>query len=822
LTGLFILFNLIGVSKPKPAFLAAVFFVSAATLCLEVSLTRYFSISQNYHFAFLVISIAFLGYGASGTFLSFFERKNPLEPDLFLSLSSLLFALSILASFALSNSIPFDFYQLPWDRRQIFLIFPYYLFFGLPFFFAGMTISFAITRLAAEAHKVYFFDLLGAGAGSFFAALVFLPRGEKGVFVLISALALIGCFLFSLKRRPLFLAFLFLLLLAEGLLLAYSPASLSFRLSPYKALPQALRYPQAKSFLTKWNSSYRVDTVDSPAVRFAPGLSLLYGDSLPPQLGVSVDAGELNAVTRFQGLGDPAFGFLSFLPSSFPYFFLAKPAALILEPRGGLDVQAAVTFKASRIKVIESNPLMIGLLRRELASFWGDLYKQKKIEVVFSQVRAALNEEKGRYDLIVIPLTDIFGAAATGLYGIGENYLFTVDAFTRLLDLLSPQGAISLTLYLLPPPRQEAKVLATWIEALENKRLQPSLCIAAIRTWGTLSLFIKKSPFTPGEVDRMRDYCSERLFDTAYYPGIRKEEMNIYNQTDRPDYEDLFPKLLSPSARREFYKDYLFEVEPATDNRPFLGDCFKWTRAKATYAAMGKNPAVFFQGKFLVGALLVQACTVAFILILLPRWIFRREKTSPRGTFWRVFLYFGLVGAAFIFIEIILIQKFILFLGQPLYSVSIVIFSLLLSSGLGSLCSAKILGEEPARRLRGILLLCAGLTAFYLILLSAFFHRFLGLSPSLKMAAALMIIFPLGFIMGMPFPTGIRLLQKTDRRLLPWAWSTNAFSTVIGAILAQGLALVLGYNAVWVLAAGAYLAVFFLLRFADHGNKSDA
>jgi predicted membrane-bound spermidine synthase len=237
---------------------------------------------------------------------------------------------------------------------------------------------------------------------------------------------------------------------------------------------------------------------------------------------------------------------------------------------------------------------------------------------------------------------------------------------------------------------------------------------------------------------------------------------------------------------------------------------------------MGRNPAVFFQGRFLLGALLLQACAVAFILILLPPWIFRREKSSRRGTFKRVFLYFGLIGAAFIFIEIILIQRFTLFLGQPLYSVSIVISSLLFSSGLGSLCSLKILGEEPARKIKGILLLCAGLTAFYLILLSAFFHGFLGFGPGLKMAAAFMIIFPLGFLMGMPFPTGIRLLKETDRRLLPWAWSTNAFSTVIGAILAQGLALSLGYNAVWSLAAGAYLAVFFLLCFTDHRNKADA
>ena len=816
------LFKFIAVIKPKPGFLAAIFCTSAATLCLEVSLTRYFSISQNYHFAFLVISIAFLGYGASGTFLSFFERRSRIEPDRFLSFSSLLFALSILVSFLLSNSIPFDFYQLPWDRKQILLVFPYYFFFGLPFFFAGATISFAITRLASVAHKIYFFDLLGAGTGSLFAALVFLPQGEKGVFVLISGLALIGCFLFSLTRRLLFRGFLFVLLLAEGLVFVISPGSLTFRISPFKALPQALRYPQAKHCLIKWNSSFRVDVVNSPATRFAPGLSLLYGDKLPPQLGLSVDSDELNAITKFQGAGDPAWKFLCFLPSSFPYFLVSAPRALILEPKGGLDVQAAVCFKASQIKIIESNPLIVGLLRHELASFWGDLYDRQNIEVVASQTRAALNREKETYDLIVISLTDIFGASATGLYGIGENYLFTVNSFSHLLDLLSPQGVVSLTLYLLPPPRQEAKVLATWIEALEKKGFLPASRIAAIRTWGTLSLFIKKSPFAPDEITKLKDFCRERLFDTAYYPGIRKEELNVYNQMDRPVYEELFPELLSATARREFYKGYLFEVEPATDNRPFFYNFFKWNKAKATYGALGKNPSVFLQGKFLLVILFVQACAAAFILILLPFWVFRRKKISKQRTFFQVFFYFSLIGAAFIFIEIVLIQRFILFLGQPLYSMSTVIFSLLFSSGMGSLSSGKILGKTPVRRLKSLLLLCSILSASYLLFLPAFIDKFIGLGLGIKIVISFISIFPLGFLLGFPFPTGIRLLEKAERRLLPWAWSANAFSTVINSILALGIAHSVGYNVVWALAAGAYLAVFPLLGFADHGHKSDA
>jgi hypothetical protein len=810
------------VEKPRLSLLAGVFFISAATLCLEVSLTRYLSISQNYHFAFLVISLAFLGYGASGTFLTLSRRWAESWGDRFLSLSSLLFSLTVLLSFFLSNSLPFDFFQLPWDKKQLIYILPYYIVLGLPFFFAGATISFVLTRLAAVAHKIYFFDLLGAGAGSYLATVVFLPRGERGVFVIISGLALLGCFLLSFHRRPLFLVFLSALLLAEVLVLSASPSWLGFRISPFKALPQALRYPQAKLCLTRWNSISRLDVINSPAVRFAPGLSLVGGSQPPLQLGLSVDGGDLNAVTKVSRLDSPDLDFLSFLPSSLPYFLFSRPSVLVLEPRGGLDVLEALVFRASKVTAFESNPLLSHLIQSELSSFCGSLYSRPGVKVVSEHLRAAMKKENDSYDLIVFGLTDVFGAAATGLHGIGENYLYTVESFVRLLDLLTPKGMISLTFYLLPPPRQEAKIIATWIEALERKQLDPTSRLTAIRTWGTLSLFIKKEPFHEQEITRLKDFCQKRLFDTVYYPGIKKEELNIYNQMDRPAYEELFRLLLDPARRKALFKNYLFEIKPATDNRPFFYDFYKWKKATATYEALGKNLTFLFEGKFLLGLLLFQAGLAALAFIMLPLSGLRRDSASPRGTLALVFFYFGLLGAAFIFIEIILIQKFILFLGHPLYSVSTVIFSLLFSSGLGSLSSKKILGLNLLKRLRACLFLCAFLTLVYLCLLPAFFEKFVGLSLGLKISLSLGLIFPLGFLMGFPFPTGIRLLERTNSKLIPWAWSANAFSTVINSVLAHLIALGTGYNVVLALAAGGYLAALPFLCFADHGNKMNA
>ncbi len=802
--------------------LGGIFFISSATLCLEITLTRYFSISQNYHFAFLVISIAFLGYGASGSVLSLLKKSPGWNEDKFLPLSSWLFSLAILVSFLVSNSLPFDFLRLSWDKNQLFYIFLYYFFLSFPFFFAGLTISFAVTRFSSFVNKVYFLDLLGAGTGSFLSALIFLPKGERGVFIFISFLACFASFLFCPKKLLLPKVFLFLFLAGEVFIFFYSPTWLNFRISPFKALPLALKYPQAKLHLTKWNAISRLDVLESPAVRYAPGLSLLYGEKLPPQLGLSQDGGEMSAVTHFENIQEPDLQFLSSLPSSLAYSFVQNPRVLVIEPKGGLDVLAALFFNSSRIKVTESNPLIPRLLHKELASSSGHLYDQKNIQSVSGHLRAALKKDRESYDLIVFSLTDVFGASGTGLYGFGENYLYTLDSFTQILERLTSQGVISMTLYLLPPPRQEIKLLATWIEALEKYKKDPRSHLIAIQTWGTISYFIKKSPFQAEEIEKLKAFASERLFDLVYYPGIKVEEVNIYNKFDKPLYYDLTLELLSSSQRKELYKNYLFEIKPVTDNRPFFYNLYKSNKLKATYRALGNKWLPFLEGEFLIPLLLLQALLIAFLFILLPLLILPKTRIAGKGAFLPVFFYFSLIGAAFMFVEITLIQKFILFLGHSLYSASTVIFSLLLSSGFGSFFSRNILGQDLQKKLKKVLLLAAALIILTLTFFPLFYKNFIGLSLVWRIILTFLFIFPLGFCLGFPFPTGIRLLDSKEKRLIPWAWATNAFSSVINSVLALLVAFWGGYNSVLLLAASSYLIALPFLGFANHGNKSNA
>jgi predicted membrane-bound spermidine synthase len=544
-------------------------------------------------------------------------------------------------------------------------------------------------------------------------------------------------------------------------------------------------------------------------------------NELPPQLGLSIDGGELTAVSNYQEEQIGASEFISFLPSALAYHLSEKPSALILDARGGLDLLTALFYKAKNIKVLESNPLLVKTLKKELAQHGGSLYENEKIHVVSGNTRTLLNQEKNSYDLIVFSLTDVFGSSSSGIHGFRENYLYTLESFMHLYQLLAPQGFISITLYLLPPPRQEIKMLATLFEAMEKNHLDPNAHLLAIRSWGTISYFIKRTRITEKNIDTLKAFSNERLFDLVYYPGIKAEETNRNNIFDKPIYYDLVLKLLSSQAREKLYENYLFKIEPATDNKPFFYNFFKLNKIRKTYKALGGRILPLLQGGFLIPFLFIQALLISFICILLPLLFMRKRFGEKRGIFPKILAYFSIIGAAFMFVEIIMIQKFILFLDHPLYSISTVIFSLLFSSGMGSLFSKHILGKKIKNRLRVSLVICSSLILLYLFLLPFLFEQFFGLTLPVKIIMTFFIIFPLGFIMGFPFPSGIRLLEQAEKRFIPWAWATNSFSSVLFSVAAIMIGVWSGYNFVLVLAAVSYLVALTLLDFSDHRDKTN-
>jgi hypothetical protein len=280
--------------------------------------------------------------------------------------------------------------------------------------------------------------------------------------------------------------------------------------------------------------------------------------------------------------------------------------------------------------------------------------------------------------------------------------------------------------------------------------------------------------------------------------------------------------LLSPSECEKFYEDYLFQVKPVSDDKPFFFNFFKLKKIKSTYTALGQKLLPLLQGELLVFILLVQALLVASGLILLPVFIRHKRKMHSKIRTGAVFFYFGFIGMSFISLEITFIQKFILFLGHPLYSMALTIFVLLFSSGTGSLMSKKILGRNYLKNVRIVFLLSGFLIIAYGFILPFLFNMFIGSNIIVKLFISFSMIFPLGFLMGFPFPTGIRLLKKDGASVIPWAWATNAFSSVVNSVAALAVAFWGGFTLIMFIAACGYLIAPLFLGFSSHGNKPHA
>ncbi|HAP68049.1 MAG TPA: hypothetical protein DCQ99_09845 [Nitrospinae bacterium] len=791
-----------------------IYLTSLSTLLFEISLTRIFSIAQWYHFAFMVVSMALLGYGISGTFLMLFPSILKRDTYTLLSNSALLFAISSPLAYIISNQIAFDPIKIAWDSMQIIYILFYYILFSIPFFFSGMTISIAISKFSEKVHRIYFSDLLGAGSGCIISLFIFFLFGASNAVAVASISGILASAFFYLKKKG--VPYRFFLIAIPLSIIIFSPTFMEIAISPYKGLSSALRYPDAKTIKTKWDSISRVDVIKSGAVRFAPGLSLKFQGELPEQLGLTVDGGSLNAVTRFTGNKDEI-AFTDYLPSAMPYYLIKPDNILIFDPRGGLDMLSAIYHGATNIESVEFYPLLTEIVKNDYREFSGGIYDKEKIGIKSGDGRTFIRQSKNRYDIIQISPGDAFASSSTGIYGLTEDYRFTVEAFRDYIEHLNENGILTITLYLLPPPRHELKVVSTAIKTLEEMGIiSPEKHISVVRTWGTITIIIKKGELNSDDINKIKDFCKERHFDIEYYPGIKKEETNIYNRFQEPLYFNLLTKIFNPDERKNFFNNYIFDVTPVIDDRPFFHHFFKWNTIAETYNTFGRKWQPFFEGGYLIPVVFIQALVVSIVFIILPLLFLRKinlEIFKMKDI--SFLLYFLLIGIGFMFAEISMIQQFILFLGHPVYSITTVLFTILISSGTGSYLSGRYFRDKGyeiiIRKFKFFLIILCGLIIIYSILLPYLFNRILFESIIYRQTLSFILLFPLGFFMGIPFPTGIKLLERYNTKIIPWAWCINGCSSVVSSILVIIIALTFGFKTALILSAVAYSGGFLML-----------
>ena len=791
-------------AAPRPP-LVSVALVSAAAVAAEIVLSRLFALVHWHHFAYMIIGLALLGFGASGTFLAIVHRRLLRRFGGAYLGSVAAFGVLVLAGPLLARELPFRAEALLWDPWQPLWLLLVFLVLALPFFCAATAIGLALVAFRGAAGRVYGADLAGAGLGSLGVLLLLFVAWPEDVLRVLAAAALLALCAGALELRMRGAAWVAgAAALGLAAVAAIPSPVLRFEPGPYKGLSQAMLVGGTRVVLERTSPLGRLTVIESPRVplRSAPGLSLGSASEPPPQLGIFTDGDDLQAVTAASS--DPnRLAFLGETPSALAYRLATPARVLVVGAGGGMEVLRARRLGAGRVDVIEQNPQLLRLLTEDLDDFTGGLFSDAATRLHSGDVRGFLATDDRRYGLIQVSLAG--GGGGAGLGGLTEDYLHTVESFRLLLAHLEPGGFLAVTHWAQVPPRDGLKLVATVVSALAaNGVTDAADRLLMIRGWQTATLLVKNGRVGAADVRRVREFCEALSFDPVWFPGIDPVEVNVYNQLPEPWYYDGVRQLLG-SSRDAFIAGYPFDIRPATDQRPYFRNFFRWPVLAQAWGGKDRGGMALLEaGYLLLAGTLLLALLAALVLILLPLALLTSLAGTARGTRWRVFAYFTGIGIAFMFVEIAFLQKLVLLVHHPTVALALVLATFLLGAGAGSTWSSHV----PAGRSRAVL---AGAVVAIVLLGAVYGQAFDALNAALAgwttAARALLgasMLAPLAFCMGLPFPLALRGL---DEPLVPWAWGINGCASVVSAALATLLAVDLGFGVVLALALALYAGV---------------
>jgi hypothetical protein len=816
--------------------------LSATGLGYEVALTRILSIAEWHHFAYMIISVALLGFAASGTVVALLGRRLDRCRVNGFRAGALVLVVALPGSNALVQAIPFETFELLVRPGQWGWLCLLYGVLAIPFFFVSWCILLGFLIESDRVGRVYFASLLGSGLGAVGVVGLMLVAPPSHLASLLTILV-VAAFLLSLSSRSLivWLAGLGVAGLAAALIGA--PA---IRVSQYKGLSYALDLPDARVVETVWSPLSVLTAVSSTYIRETPGQIAGYPmhelGELPEQAGLYFDADAVSPVHRFDGSLDP-FAFLDYVTSALPYQALERPRTLVIGAGGGTEVLNALQHGASHVTALELDPNVFRLVNGALAEFSGGLYSRPEVTPVVAEGRGWLEGNDGApFDLIQISLLDSFNASAAGVRAVSESYLYTIEAVGLYLNRLSRDGVLAITRWLRTPPRDAIKMFATLVETAERAGIDdPGRHLAMVRSWNTATLLLSRSPLSAERVRAIRVWADTRGFDLSWLPGLEASEVNRFTILDEPVYWEAARLILAPGAgvRERFYADYPFHVRPATDDRPHFFRFFKWTSLRRLVESVRLQwTNVVEWGYLVVVGTVVQATVAALLIVLLPLgvvlWLGRRrakaadsgdEAERPRTH--RVILYFSAIGLAYLFLELAFIQKLILFLHHPVYAVAVVLSAFLIFSGLGSAVADRYVGgvadrhgrggpgesgKTPRRLVGGAVLLIAIVMIGYLVLLPGLFSTGGGWPDPARILMSLGVLAPVAFLMGVPFPTALQVVSGRRQELVPWAWAVNGAASVMAPPVAVLVAIHWGFTAVVGLAVALYVGAYAVFR----------
>ncbi|MCE1164592.1 MAG: hypothetical protein LWX07_04220 [Bacteroidetes bacterium] len=783
--------------------LLGIFVISMASLLHEFTMTRILSVSLWYHFAFMIISVALLGIGVSGVALSLIPKILARPADKLLTVLSMIYAGSALLTFMISYYIPIDPFSLFTQKIQFFIIPLYYLLITIPFFFSGLVISSLLTKFSADVPRLYFFDLTGAGLACF-AFVILMPfAGGNGTIVFISALGFLGAMFFSYKKhKTLFLISMVLMVFVFAFLIKKDEL-LQIRVTPNKIYANYIAERPDLNEFSEWNTISKVDVMkeEDPSP-----------DGYNVYLAI-IDEG--NATTNIPNVRKMP-------PPTKPYdasnlAFIGHDSCdkvFVLGSGGGGEILVSMFHNAKKVTGVEINGILNDLISDIMAGWTGPLIKNNpKVELVTDDARSFVKRSKDKYDVIISAHTISASAVSSGAMSMVENYIMTKEAVRDYLKHLADGG----TLYISRPETQLPKLITTLKEAgeelgIRNDELNYVVFKRPPTEYEVTNSYLagvvyKKGGFDLADMMAMRNEASSLNLDIEYDPLTNQD--NIYKNL-----------ITSKDIRSEIAKIPSI-LTPATDDKPFFDDNFRFSDVNKSTVK-----EVFSQDDRAILALkakpvaqvtlimmLAQIILVAGLLIVVPSFFI---KGSEKKKVDKKFLpFFALIGLGYITIQLALIQKFTLFLGQPVYTLLTVVLSMLIFSGLGAKYSEKFSGKfKPAY----IFLIIAGYIMILGLVIPPIFSALVFLSLLLRIIITVLLVAPLAFFMGMPFPKGISLIANDDSRMIGFSWAVNGFFSVLGTVLTMIFAMIFGFKLVFFIAGVYYLLAVIFITIRNKNN----
>ena len=817
---------------PSARLYLGVFLVCAASLMVEVGLTRVFSFTYWYHFAYLLISVALLGTGAAGSFLSAWPGLGRTRPHVVLPAAALLAAASCLLIIAMVARTTLAPARLLDDVRAWSPLLGLYALLVVPFFATGLIVASLLARFPRQTPRLYCVDLAGAGLGCLLVVQLLWCVGVVQTIVLAGGLFAAGAVVLAWEphrsRWPVLLGVSAFTVAGAGFW-RVDAGALALPPAPDKAMHNLLRgQGGARVEFTRWTPICRVDVIgwaDEAHSRELGmwslwGMSRTYRGPFPPQKYFAQDGDACTSMYRYTG--DPTE--LAFLDASIlktPYLLVDRPRTLMIGLGGATDVHVGIRNGAAHITGVDINPVMVDLIANRYRDWSGGLYQRPDVTIHVAEGRGFVRSHPGTYDLIQLNGVDTLAALSSGAYILSESYLYTIEAMQDLWSRLEPEGILSLVIAEedlalsgsgpddLRTPRFTTRLLGVLRGALEREGVTDPA-----RHWLVLTneqpvlrtrmvnILTTRSPLTPAQIDRYRQFADRMGFRSWYHPGIDVAEAPVARFIG-----------FDAAERARFFARAELDVTPTTDNNPFFFNYYKWgSLLRAPELQRDRPGRSYGEGQLVLLVMLVQALVCSALLIGLPLIRVARPAARAGRTRLAIGVYFAALGLGFVFVEIGLIQQFTLFLGYPTYALSCVLAAMLASSGLGSLLSGRVADRDLARALGQTLAALMVLLAVLLLVYPALLRALLTVPLGVRALLAVGLIAPFGLVMGRFFPLGLRVVEQRVPAYIPWAWAINGCCSVVGTILSVILAISVGFQNLFLIAAAVYAVGTLALR----------